>query len=389
MHLVDVCAFYTPHGGGVKTYVEQKLRLGPQLGMRITVLAPGDDHTVTALGAGAQLITIPAPRLAVDRNYWYFGDEARLHAALDRLEPDLVECSSPWRSPLWVANWRVDVPKVLFLHADPLSAYAYRWFDPLLPRAATDRLFAPYWRHIRALGARYASVICASRDLHDRMAAGGVAHCRLDPLGVDDGVFTPANRDPALRARLLAELNLPETAGLLLGVGRLSPEKRWPLVIAGVREAARELPLGLLVLGGGRQEDTVRAAIGHDPHIRLLEPIRDRARFAALLASADALVHGCEAETYGLAAAEARASGLPVVVPDRGGAAEQADGDGGLTYRSADSGDLARVVRQLGAAGWPRSNAQVQTMQGHFAQLFSHYRDLIAAHSLDSAGQRN
>ena len=380
MHLVDVCAFYTPHGGGVKTYVEQKLKLGPQLGARITVLAPGDDHSVTDYGPGTQLITIPSPRLAVDKNYWYFGDQAALHAALDRLAPDLAECSSPWRSPLWLANWRPDVPKALFMHADPMSAYAYRWFDPLLPRSASDRLFAPYWHHIRALSARYDSVICASRDLYDRMSAGGVSHCRLDPMGVDDGIFAPENRDPALRAQLLAELGLPEDAGLLLGVGRLSAEKRWPLVIKGVRLAARERPLGLLLLGGGRHEDKVRAAIGNDPHIRLLNPIRDRARFAAILASGDALVHGCEAETFGLAAAEARASGVPVVVPDRGGAAEQADGGGGVTYRSADRADLARAVLELGAAGWPRSGGQVQTMRGHFAQLFSHHRDLIAAH---------
>lgn len=379
MHLVDVCAFYTPHGGGVKTYIEQKLRIGPSLGARITVLAPGDEHAVIPFGEGAQIVTIPGPRLAVDKNYWYFGDQAALHAALDRLKPDLVECSSPWRSPVWVANWAGDVPRSLFMHADPLTAYAYRWCDPLLPRAITDQLFAPYWRHIRALGASYASVICASRDLCDRMAMGGVPNTRLEPMGVDEGVFAAANRDPVLRTHLLAELGLPSSAGLLIGVGRLAGEKRWPMVIEAVRRAGQQQPLGLILLGGGRQEAQVRAAIGPDPQIKLLDPVRDRTRFAAILASADALVHGCEAETYGLAAAEARASGVPVVVPDRGGAAEQADGGGGLTYRSADPDALAAAVLKLGRQGWPRTNGQVQTMRGHFVQLFAHYRDLIAA----------
>lgn len=380
MHLVDVCAFYTPHGGGVKTYVEQKLKLGPKLGARITVLAPGDDHAVIPYGPDAQIVTIPAPRLIVDKNYWYFGNKAALHAKLDELKPDLVEVSSPWRSPSWVAEWPSKVPRALFMHADPLSAYAYRWFDPLLPRSAIDRLVAPYWRHIRTLGAAYDSVICASRDLTARMEAGGVPHCRTEPMGVDDGLFSPTNRDPALRTKLLAELGLPESAGLLIGVGRMAGEKRWPMVIEGARRAAKQRPLGLILLGAGRKEAEVRAAIGNDPHIKLLEPVRDRARFAAILASSDALVHGCEAETFGLAAAEARASGVPVVVPNRGGAAEQADGGGGLTYRSADPADLARAVLQLGVAGWPRSGGQVQTMGGHFEALFAHYRTLIAAH---------
>jgi alpha-1,6-mannosyltransferase len=40
LRIVDVCAFYTPHGGGVKTYVEQKMRIGPELGHEIIILAP-------------------------------------------------------------------------------------------------------------------------------------------------------------------------------------------------------------------------------------------------------------------------------------------------------------------------------------------------------------
>jgi len=44
MKIVDVCAFYTPHGGGVRTYAEQKLRIGAQSGHDITILAPGDRH---------------------------------------------------------------------------------------------------------------------------------------------------------------------------------------------------------------------------------------------------------------------------------------------------------------------------------------------------------
>ena len=380
MRIVDVCAFYTPHGGGVKTYVEQKLQLGPQLGAEIVILAPGDDHAVIEFGPMARIVTIPSPKLLVDKNYWYFGDKAALHRALDQLAPDIVEVSSPWRSPAWVAEWQGAAPRALFMHADPLAAYAYRWFEPHLPRPAIDRLFGPFWRHLRRLGAGFDSVICASSELAERLQEGGVAHVRTEPMGVEGGVFSPAQRDPALRSQLLAQCGLPERAGLLLGVGRLASEKRWPMVIEAVRLAARERPLGLVLLGAGGQEAKVRAAIGSDPHIRLLEPVRDRARFAAIVASADALVHGCEAETFCLAAAEAKASGLPVIVPDRGGAAEHALGGAGLTYRAADPAALAAAIGQLAEQGWPRTHPQVQTMRGHFEQLFAHYAQLIAQH---------
>lgn len=380
MRLVDVSAFYTPHGGGVKTYVEQKMRIGPELGAEIVILAPGDRHEVIERGPRARIVTIPSPRLIVDKNYWYFGDQAALHAALDQLKPDLVEVGSPWRSPSWVANWRSDVPRTLFMHADPMSAYAYRWFDPLLPRSAINRLFAPYWRHIRGLSQQYDSVICASDDLYKRMTAGGVAHTALFPMGIEEGVFTPANHDPALRKALLADLGLPEEAGLLVGVGRLSAEKRWPMVFDAVRRAARSQPLGMVLLGGGRQEVSIRKALAGEAHIRLLDPVTDRAKFAAIVASADALVHGCEAETYGLAAAEARASGVPVIVPDRGGAADQAVSGGGFVYKSGDPAALAAAIGLLTAQGCPRRNGPVPTMRDHFTHLFAHYRELIAAH---------
>ena len=364
----------------MKTYVEQKMRIGPELGAEIVILAPGDRHEVIEYGPRARIVTIPSPRLIVDKNYWYFGDEALLHRTLDELAPDLVEVGSPWRSPSWVANWRGNVPRSLFMHADPMTAYAYRWFDPLLPRSATDRLFAPYWRHLRGLAAKYDSVICASRDLQDRLVAGGVVHTQLVPMGVEEGAFSPVNRDPALRRQLLADLALPETAGLLLTVGRLSAEKRWSVVIDGFNKAARKRPVGLILLGEGREKPQVLRAIENNPHIRLLDPVRDRPRFAAMLASADAVVHGGDAETFGLATAEALASGTPVIVPDRGAAADHAADGGGLTYKAADSTALAGAIGLLAAQGWPRSVRKVQTMRDHFEQLFAHYRELIAAH---------
>ena len=39
----------------------------------------------------ARIVTIPAPRFPLDRKYWYFADEAALHAKLDELNPDFVE----------------------------------------------------------------------------------------------------------------------------------------------------------------------------------------------------------------------------------------------------------------------------------------------------------
>ena len=376
MKIVDVCAFYSPQGGGVKTYVEQKLRLGPELGHEIVILAPADRYEVIERGPRARIVTIPSPRFPLDRNYWYFDDEDALHDALDSLVPDFVEVSSPWRSPSIVGRWKGKAPRALFMHADPLSAYAYRWFEPLFSRQTIDKQFEPFWQHLRRLSGEFDSVVCASSELRDRLSEGGVPNTSLQPMGIEEGVFAPANRDPALRAQLLALCDLPGNAGLLIGVGRLSAEKRWPMVIDAVTAASHRASVGLVLLGGGGQERKILKAIGGNPHIKLLKPERNRARFAAILASADALVHGCEAETFCLSAAEARASGVPVIVPDRGGAADHAADGAGIAYQAADPEALADAIVAMAATSWPRTSSPVQTMRGHFEQLFRHYEGL-------------
>lgn len=381
MKIVDVCAFYSPKGGGVRTYVEQKLKIGPSLGHDITILAPGPRHEVFERGPHARLITMPSPRFPLDGNYWYFDDEPALHRALDDLDPDFVEVSSPWRSPLFVARWRPEVPRALIMHADPLSAYAYRWFCPLFSRETVDRSFEPFWAHLRQLGQSFDTVVCASGELRDRLRDGGVASTALHPMGIEPGVFSPERRDPEVRRKLLELCGLPEDASLLLGVGRLAAEKCWPLVIAAAMAAGHAKPVGLVILGEGNKRRSLLRQIGPNPHIKLLNPVRDRALYASILASGDALVHGCEAETFCMVGAEARACGLPVVVPDRGGAADHGKDGAGLAYEAGNIASARDAILEILGQERDHVARPVRTMEDHFRNLFDSYASIAATRS--------
>ena len=84
-----------------------------------------------------------------------------------------------------------------------------------------------------------------------------------------------------------------------------------------------------------------------------------------------------------MVAAEARASGIPIIVPDEGGASDQAAHGVGLRYRAAQTDSLAAVVTDF-LNGDPQAQsrraaaiaASVMTMDDHFAQLFAVYREL-------------
>jgi alpha-1,6-mannosyltransferase len=384
MRIVDICAFYAPSGGGVKTYVERKLRAAVPGEQEIVIVAPGDRDAVIAEAPAGRIVSVAAPRFPLDRRYHYFKDEARLHALLDRLAPDVVEASSPWSSPAMVARWRGRAVRSLVMHADPLSAYAYRWFGPVASRATIDRGFDWFWQHLRRLDRQFDVVVSASAGLSARLQAGGLDKVATLPMGVTPGLFSPSLRDGRLRAALLARCGLAPDATLLIGLGRHAPEKRWPMVIDAATAAGYRHRVGLVILGEGRDRTKVVRAKRHNPHIWLGQPETDRTRLATILASADALVHGCEAETFCMVAAEAKASGLPLIVPDRGGAADQVVEGQGLLYRACSAASLAGAIGRF-VAGTPaldrgRATAaagEVMTMDEHFRRLFATYGRLV------------
>jgi alpha-1,6-mannosyltransferase len=383
MHIVDVCAFYTPQGGGVKTYIERKLALLPKLGAQVTIVAPGKRDAIEERGALARIRYIQAPAFPLDRRYRWFDNEAALHAVLDEVQPDIVEASSPWSSASMVAQWRGAALKSLVMHADPLSAYAYRWFGSLMPRPWIDRAFGSFWRHLRVLNSEFDTILCANASLADRLSEGGVSRAHTLPMGVADSIFSPALRDVSLRRDLLVTCGLPEDALLLLGVGRFAAEKRWPMVIDAVRRASRQTAVGLILIGNGPEHRLIQRHHGADPHIHIMPPVTDRPQLARLLASGDALVHGCEAETFGMIAAEARASGLPLIVPDQGGARDQVVPGGGCLYKAASGQSLADAITQFAARDRTTielnaRNAALKTrsIEDHFSDLLTHYSAL-------------
>ena len=382
MRIVDICAFYTPHGGGVKTYVERKLKALPALGHEIIVLAPGRYDSVVRRGPGALLVTVAQPALPLDRRYHYFTDRSAIHDALDAWQPDFVEASSPWSSATKVAQWQGSAPRALMMHADPLSSYAYRWLGGVASTARIDKIFGGFWSHLRALDRGFDLVVSPGASLSRRMRAGGLEKVVTVPLGVEPGVFSPGRADPATRRALLDQLRLPDDGVILVGVGRFAGEKRWPMVTSAASVAARRRPVGMVLIGAGKERERIAKAASGSPHVAILPPTSDRAELATLLASGDALVHGCESETFCLVASEARASGLPIIVPDRGGAFDQLGAGGGLAYRATDAASLTETIVRLvdtpGAFG-PRTLAasRVRTMDQHFRDLVGRYAALV------------
>src|SRR5947208_17145436 len=119
------------------------------------------------------------------------------------------------------------------------------------------------------------------------------------------------------------------------------------MVMQAVSEAARRRDVGLLLVGDGNKRWKLELLAERLGPVAVLPQITDREELARLLASADALIHGCEAETFCMVAAEARASGVPMIVPDRGATVDQLVSGAGTAFRAGSQISLERAVRRF------------------------------------------
>ncbi|MGY4395196.1 alpha-1,6-mannosyltransferase [Sphingomonas sp. UYAg733] len=396
MRIVDVNEFYSPTGGGVRTYIDRKMGIMADLGHELIVIAAGREDLVEERPGGGKIIYVKASRLPFDSNYGLFWDADPIIRLLDELKPDLVEASSPWR-PAWiVGQWQPqpghDAAKVFFMHNDNVAAYALRWFEGLAPHDRIERAFAWYSRYMSRFLDNYDAVVTNGPALEKRLKARGVRIDAAMPLGIERGHFSPEFRDEKLRASLLAQCDLPPEGLLLLGLGRHHPEKRWQLVADAVARAGSKVPVGMILLGTGVASRRIEKTIAGSPHIRMFSPVYDRERLARVMASCDALIHGSEAEPFGLVASEAMAAGLPLIAPDTGGCAEIADPHASELYTARDATACAAAIERLYtrdrtllrraaviAAGKVRSDRE------HTEELMAYYAGLVAAKRAERA----
>jgi len=156
----------------------------------------------------------------------------------------------------------------------------------------------------------------------------------------------------------------------LIVVSRLDPIKRVDLLFDAFDLRPELDGLSVEVLGDGHDADKLRSrAAATHPSI-IIEGFKNNV--ADYLAASDLLVHLNPAEPFGLAILEAMAAGVPVLVPDRGGAASLVnDGVNGFHFRADDAKALAARLIELSNSPPELLNAVVKGGRHALATRFS------------------
>ena len=314
MHIADATLFYAPRSGGVRRYLQSKRRYLESIrGVRHTLVVPGPANADRTSG----IVEVAAPRIPFAGGYRLPWRPAQWRDALCRIEPDLIEVGDPYHLA-WAAlaaAEQLGVPAVAFAHSHLSRLLASR-FGYAAGKAADA--------YLRRLYARFAIVLAPSRMVAQELQSIGIERVEVQPLGVDDDVFHPSARDPDLRSLLCLS---PDTR-LLVFAGRMAREKSIPLLRRTVESLGK--PYHLILIGARERRRL-------SPHVTAL-PYQQHARqLARLLASADALLHAGQQETFGLIILEAMGCGRPIVGVRSGAVAELVDDSVG---RLAETGSV-------------------------------------------------
>lgn len=398
MKLIDVAEFYSEHGGGVKTYIDQKLRYAKAMGVQAAIIAPGSENRKEVREDGI-IFWVKAPPIPVDKNYHLFNNSDAIFEILDAEKPDVVEGSSPWLGGKAVGRWQGDAVKSFFVHQDPVSVYPQMIFEKILNEKTVDFLFGWFWRYFRNISNNYDTTVVTTQWLSDRLTQQKFTRPEVVPFGIDKDLFSMHHRDQDLRRKMLQDCGIDDpSAPLLISISRHHPEKHIGTMIKAIEKIGKDRPIGLYLIGDGPQRAWVEKKAADVKGIHVAGLIKDRHFIARALASSDAMLHCSGAETYGLVIAEAMCSGLPLIVPNRAGAYELSDPSYAEVHQVASSRSCVKAIEKLldrpqellRAAAF-KAGQELRTPKDHFQHLFTHYEKLLMVnkpatyHSTDNA----
>lgn len=365
--------------------------MGTYLAAKARWCAARDDvqHVIAAPGRrsaerpwhGSRLYEIGGLPAPFSPGYHLLLDASRLRHILARERPDVIELGSIYLAPwmLRAAARDMTIPTVGYFHMDLAGAVARtlarRW--PRRARRAAEGVATAYLRRAYA-GCRI--VAGASEAALAAMAAAGIPERRLAPFGVDLDTFHPGARDPAWKAEVGAG-----GRPVALYVGRLTREKNLPVIIEALPGLHERFGLVLVLIGDGPWRPRLAAQAGRHPERLAVLPFEaDRARLARAYASADLYLAPSPHETFGLAAIEAAACGLPVVGADTGALGERLAGASWARLVPAGDRDAwhAAVGELLGAdramvRAAARAAADAHGWDRTFGTLLDVYREAV------------
>ena len=344
MHTSPLAPLGGRETGGMNVYVRAVSEALAGRGVHVDIFTRRADTAppeVQAVAERVRLIHVPAgPAERVEKEEMdAFADEFALgvsaFAANEATRYDVVH-SHYWLSAAagrrLAREW--DAPHVAMFHtlADVKLGVGYSDFEPDA-RVDAERTLVHDLDRV---------VVATEHEMHLLGEMYGVPgrNVAVIPPGVDRERFRPRDR-----AAARAELGIDREARVLLAAGRIERPKGLDVLIEALGEMTEHDGVQLFIIGG---DDRSRTEVARLRRVAERAGVSDRVRFVGSVThaqigtyynAADVVVMPSRYESFGLVAAEAMASGVPVVASRVGGLASTvADGRTGylIPWRAPD-----------------------------------------------------
>ncbi len=200
------------------------------------------------------------------------------------------------------------------------------------------------WKYIIWYYDQMDLVLVPSRSSAEELIEKGLngTRIRIMPRGVDQELFHPSRRNGCLDKHCIKKEEIK-----LLYVGRVSKEKNLEILVSAFKkliELKREVRL--FIVGDGPYKEEMAEALRHTPTV-FTGYIKGE-DLAGIFASADLFVFPSTTDTFGNVVLESQASGVPVIVTDRGGPRENIiPGETGIVVKGDDEMSLVSGLLEL------------------------------------------
>ncbi|MDY6823977.1 MAG: glycosyltransferase [Thermodesulfobacteriota bacterium] len=224
-------------------------------------------------------------------------------------------------------------------------------------------------------------VMVPSRATGDELAERGINpdKIRFYPRGVDTAAYTPKKRNGFFKSHFGLEDNIQK----LLYVGRVSKEKNLDQLV-DIFKAVSDAFSGvhLVIVGEGPYLAEMKAALAGRPAV--FTGYLDGEYLSEAYAGSDLFVFPSTTDTFGNVVLEAQASGVPVVVTDKGGPAENMiDHETGFMVPADDTNAFVRRITELlldpGRLAAMKHNArqymETRSFEAAFNTMWEMYRE--------------
>ncbi|MCF2141998.1 MAG: glycosyltransferase family 1 protein [Candidatus Lokiarchaeota archaeon] len=258
--------------------------------------------------AGLELVLIPSFPFKFYPDYRFALPYYKFYRKLDEFQPDIIHIATPDLMGLITLVYakRRNIP-VIFIHHTDFQSYM-KYFQ-------VDWLVKTMWPAMVAVYNKALNVFAPTQKYVDLLHRKGVKHVDIWSRGIDRKQFNPKNRSKELRKAWNAE-----NKKVFLFVGRLVWYKGLRTFIKIYKQFENRLDkdMAFVLIGDG----PIRATLQAEMPKAIFTGYLHGEKLGQAYASADVLLFPSTTETFGQVIQEALASGLPVIVSDKGGCQE-------------------------------------------------------------------